>query len=259
MVANPRLVMAALAAVTAGCADGPQRLRDASATSTLSQLWNERREEIVLGDVHFVQATSYRRQVADSAGSLVPVRIPVAAIQRYRAFAAGGLISIQNERGLFLSGEYQRDSAGVDRYVPGTSQLVAEGVRRTATIVATPSGLQKATIDSSAGSPRRLSFVVGHYVVERIVSNEPVVEENAEKYRLVMGTHRFEIDPSYSEVLEQAGASVDRELRFRVLFKFDPFTSRWQFVVADVGPREREFETSIVLETLAGLGRRGAP
>ncbi|HVL69458.1 MAG TPA: peptidylprolyl isomerase [Vicinamibacterales bacterium] len=163
----------------------------------------------------------------------------------YRAMADGGLLALFDERD--LSGSF----TGWGDFLA----LTQAGVQRTATVGLTPKGQALGSVHKVSGCDL-VTFVIGGHRISAIVSNEPL-EVNGERFRIVQGTHVFDIKPEFRDVLAAAGEPTFSDRRFRALLKFDAFDSRWKLQVADVGPREIDFQSQQVPAALASLRLTG--
>ncbi len=167
----------------------------------------------------------------------------------YRAFAAMGYIAIIDERDL------SRGRGGWDDFF----ELSQKGVRRTAQVAITDLGRQNGEV-VKRGEIEKLLVRVGTSKVETIVSDDPF-EFGVDKYRVVQGTHTYDIPndlaAAYAEARPQS-ADLGRERRFKVLLKYDPFEKKWELLEANIGPRAGDFRSNSVDRTLANLKRCGS-
>ncbi|MEK6300519.1 MAG: protein kinase [Acidobacteriota bacterium] len=76
----------------------------------------------------------------------------------------------------------------------------------------------------------------------------PAVDTNEGNYRLVQGTHVFDLRQEFSDVWADLGWPTYRDRRFRVLFKYDTTESKWKVARAMAGsqPRTEVLEMGIL-------------
>ena len=226
-----------LLCLVACSSDGPSNLRDGTAKSVLQEAWKEELRVFKLGSIQF------RR--GNSSG---PGYDMLSSYPRYRALANKGLLKLENDRD--LSGNF----TGWNDFFA----LTQSGVQRTSTVVLTPEGAKIGTVHQVANTEGKfVTFIFGGYRIEKIVSNE-AVDMNGDKYRVVLGTHVFEVRPEFLDVMTQAGEPTFRDRRFRALLKYDAFDSKWKLQISDVGPRDVDFQSQNVPTRLAQLRLTGA-
>lgn len=224
------------AASLAACSsDGPDSLRDSSAAAVLQEAWKEDVWLFNLGPIQF------RRGDSSGPGYTMYSRYPW-----YRVMAEKGLIKLETERD--LSGGF---SGWNDFFA-----LTQAGVQRTATVVLTSEGAKIGSLQNAGTGSEFVTFVVGGYQIEGVVSNE-ALDINGDKYRVIQGTHAFDPKPDFIGVMEDLGQDTSRDRRFRALLKYDVFGSKWKLQIADVGRRDVDFQSQLVPSTLAQLRLTG--
>jgi hypothetical protein len=99
-----------------------------------------------------------------------------------------------------------------------------------------------------------LWIVAGRGTIQEVVANDPV-SIGTDKYRVILGTHTFDVSPGLAEALQAFEPTLGgvRERRFRVLLNYDPFDRGWQVVAQDLGKQSEGFVTDTVGSTLRTL------
>lgn len=230
------LGVASVAMIGACAGNSSTGLRDATVAEILQQAWGQPSLLLNLGEVQFRRGNAYSATFA-----------PVSEYPMYQAVAAMGLVRLERERDLTAS------FTGWDDW----SALTQTGVQRVASVALLPEGEKLATIHPVKDSDRRfVTFVVGAYAIERVVSIEPL-EINSERYSQVLGTHTFDLKSEWREAWVKGGNPDYRERRFRALLKFDPIESKWRLQATDIGPKEADFPTATVPSAIASLRSTG--
>lgn len=208
---------------------------------TLEPSWNFYvREKIFLGTNCFGGATSFARSDGPCALELI------SEYPTYLALAAKGLISLD-------------ETEVPPSAVP--SSLSNVRIERAARVTLTPSGTHVADVDGKANTA---TFVFGTYRLEEISKNIPIAASDG-IYRLVEGTHVFDLRPEFKDLWAQLGKPAYRERRFRTVFTHDTKSGKWQVAISsngrssaeDVGPRNGEFESANVPPTVDELPLKG--
>jgi len=217
-------------------------------TTDLESTWDYyARLKLFLGPICFGDATTFARSDGFCALELM------SDYPQYSALEARGLITL-NEISL--------------ADVPSSaipSHLSHVSIQRAARVALTASGGQLAVMDAKNNTA---TFVFGTYKVEQITKNTPIASADG-IYRLVEGTHRFDVRPELKNVWEKAGQSTYRERRFRAVYYYNEkgypgctnCSPKWEVATAsngrytakDVGPRNADFETANVQPTVDDL------
>ena len=132
----------------------------------------------------------------------------------------------------------------------------------------TPAGEKVANLDRKANTA---TFVFGTHRLEQVLVNSPIAT-SAGVYRLVEGTHVFDLNPIYADLYAQFGWPTYRERRFRKIYTYKGYemtdangnrsTSAPSWRTArrdenhsayDLGPRDGPFESTDVPPTLRAL------
>jgi hypothetical protein len=211
---------------------------NADPKATIEAAWNGARVGLVTGQVRFIDAASAQRRPDASRGEDALSELPL-----YRAFAAKGFVAISAERDL-TSG-----FTGWGDFM----QLTQAGVRRTAHVTLTDKGKAAGEVTNLGGGVEELWLHLGHAEIKDIVANDTVTI-GADHYRVVMGTHTFDIPEDLKAAYAEArGEHFGRERRFKALLKYDPFKKTWVYIGADLGPRDGNFSSDIINQVLAKL------
>lgn len=220
------------------CSGGPDAGTISQMKTAIESEWNRTNLGLVIGDVRFVQVGGLGGGTPEpSKGEDALSELPL-----YRAFAAEGLITITDERDL------TNGFSGWSDWF----QLTQSGVRRTAKIALTGKGMQSGEV-KKAGNVDELWLRVGTAKIEDIVANDSLTI-GTDHYRVVQGTHTFEIPQNLAAAYAEArGDRLGRERRFKALLKYDPFEKKWLYLEADQGPRTGAFTTERVDQALAAL------
>lgn len=230
------VVLLPLGSFAACSSDSPTNLTDGTAAAVLQEAWKEEVKLFLLGPIQF------RRGNSSGPGYAMLSDYPL-----YRSVTEKGLLRLDDERD--LSGSF----TGWNDFFA----LTQSGVQRTATVALTDQGAKLGSVRKVGDTEREfVTFVVGTYRIDKIVSNE-AVDLNGEKFRVVLGTHFFDVKTEYGDALAAAKVPTYRDRRFRALLKYDAFESKWKLRVADVGPREVDFQSQNVPTTLAQLRLTG--
>jgi hypothetical protein len=209
-------------AISACSADSPPGLRDTTAATIIQKRWNEASSvPIKPGIVPFH---------GDRSSSAMHASF--SEYPKYQAAAHMKLIKLENDRPLS---------------------------QRVATISLTPAGQKIATTyQVKKGDLRFATFPCGEYRVEKIIRNKPL-EISGNKYleyRVVTGTHVFELRTEFRELCLAHGEAETRGRHFRALLKHDPVANNWSLEASDAGLGEFDFESTNVLTALAALRAR---
>jgi hypothetical protein len=221
-----------------GCSGGPDAGTTSQMKAAIEPAWNGMNFGLVTGDVRFIQVGGLGGGTPQaSKGEDAVNELPL-----YRAFAANGLITITDERDL---------TSGFTGW-GDWFQLTQSGVRRTAKITLTEKGKQSGEVKKT-GNVDELWLRVGTAKIEDIVANDALTI-GADRYRVVQGTHTFDIPQDVAAAYAEArGDRLGRERRFKALLKYDPFEKKWMYLGADLGPRTGAFPTVHVDQALAKL------
>lgn len=230
--------IAASVFLAVACSRDPARLTDGAAADVfLSEYGKEHIQQITLGPLAF--RTQDSESPADTSISVYPL---------YQSFAKAGLIALENERDL---------STGFSGWSDFLAQA-QQGVQRVANVKLTEAGAKLGKLqDVRIGDNSFVNFVVGEYEVEKIITNE-LIDINGEKYRVILGTHVFNVNPALSDAVAQTRIPTDRDRRFRALLKYDAVTSKWKMEGADSSRRDTDFSSKIVPAMVANLRRTGS-
>jgi len=216
-------------------------LSRAQIAQVLESTWNYyESEEIYLGANCVGNSTSFGRLSGPCALALE------SDYPTYRALADKGLLTITESR--------------IDALPPGSLPSYANA-QFVATIALTAAGERVAALDPSK---QTATFTFGSYHVDVILKNE-TIQADSGSYRLVEGTHVFDVNPKLADLRATLGRTEsERERRFRVVFKYDEQSSKWKVANAsngtstaeDIGPRTGGYESDNVPPTVAELERR---
>ena len=236
---RPAVALIALAAtsVLSSCSGGSGTGSNREISAAIESAWNGATLGLVAGEVRFIAGGMAGRTPDASKGEDALSELPL-----YRAFAAKGLITISDERD--LTGSF----TGWNDWF----QLTQSGVRRTARVALTERGRQSGEV-KKVGEVEELFLRVGAAKIEEIVANDALVF-GADQYRVVQGTHTFDIPEDIAAAYSEAsGNQLGRERRFKALLKYDPFEKKWAYLGADLGARAGNFATNHVDQALALL------
>lgn len=211
--------------------------------------WNfYARRKVFLGANCFGGATSFARAQGFCALELI------SDYPEYSALAADGLINLAE---ISLA---DIPPSAVPPYLP-------KGFERAARVSLTSAGTPLADVDTNTHTA---TFVFGTFRVEQVSKNIPIAASDG-AYRLVEGTHVFDLKPALKNAWAQAGKPTYRDRRFRAVFQYDskgrPGCTQcdpaWKVAVAsnqsvhDVGPRNGEFESANVPPMIDELPMKG--
>jgi hypothetical protein len=217
----------------------------------LENSWNfYAREVIFLGLNLLGNTTSFGRPDGDPPSALTLL----SDYPKYQALESKGLLLLE------------------DVTIPPAAYSRAK-LERAVRISLTPAGERLASVDKKASTA---TFVFGTYKLENVLVNTPI-ETSDGVYRLVEGTHVFDLRPEFADVSATMGWPAYRERRFRVIFTYkgqewrdnkgnagmDP--PKWRVATAsngrysaeDTGPRTGAFESSNVPPTEGALRSKG--
>lgn len=215
------LLLGVASAATLGACGGntASGLRDAAAAQILQESWGQPTLLLNLGEIEFKPGNAY---------------------PMYQAVAAMGLVRLESKS-----------------FPEWQEILLSRAGIKVASVALLPEG-EKVAIHSVKDNDRRfVTFVVGAYSIERVVSIEPL-EVNGERYSQVLGTHTFDLKPEWREAWVKGGNPDYRERRFRALLKYDAIESKWRLQATDTGAREADFPTDSVPRAIASLRSTGA-
>ena len=99
------------------------------------------------------------------------------------------------------------------------------------------------------GNNTWLVFPPGEFSVTSIAKNEER-KKGVDDYRLVMVAFSVDWNPLVSRHQEVMGRPHSKNRKAIVLFKWDPFTSKWVYVASDQANANEEFKTNYVTNTL---------
>ena len=221
------LVLPMLVALTA-CPSKPGSLSNSEAKKQIEAIWNVPDVGLVLGQIKFVDVNFLHRAAEASRGEDV-----WSELRLYHAFVDKGLIAVGDEREL------------------GGNQARETGVWKTASVAITDKGRSAGEV-KKAGNFEELWLTVGHSKIVNIVTNDSIVI-GANRYRVVMGTHTFDVPDDLRAAFGEARPSVGRERKFKVLLNYDPFKNSWGLGAMDMAPQAGEFQSSNVDNRLAQL------
>lgn len=223
------------------CSGANETGSDREMKAAIESAWNGPALGLVTGEVRFIGGGFLGRQPDVSKREDALSELPL-----YRAFSARGFITVTDERDL-TSG-----FTGWDDWL----QLTQSGVRRTARVTLTDRGRHSGNVET-VGDVEVLRLRVGTAKIEEIVAND-LLEIGADRYRVVLGTHTFDIPEDIAQAYAEArGDQLGRERRFKALLKYDPFEETWTYLGADLGPRAGSFATDHVDQALAQLRLTG--
>lgn len=85
----------------------------------------------------------------------------------------------------------------------------------------------------------------GTFKIEKIVRNEEQ-KKVVDYYRVVMGTFTASWTAEYREYASSMGRQLSDKRKFKVLYAYDAFTSKWKIVAWDYANLDEEFHTNYV-------------
>lgn len=222
----------------AACSQGIETLE---AKTAIEHAWNKRSIGLVNGDVSFIGGLAGQRRLDAAKGEDSASKFPL-----YRAFAAKGYITIDNER--------ETKNGGWDAFF----QMTQNGVLKTARVTITPLGRQNGEIET-AGKVEQLWLGTGTTKIEQIVSSESY-QVGSEKYRVAQDTHTWDVDPELAAAYAEASSNdtMGRERKFRALLVYDAFGKQWKHLGTDFGLREGQFTTNQVDQAVMSFQRSGS-
>lgn len=163
----------------------------------------------------------------------------------YKAFERLGLISIEEDRGF-------RDHKSGKKFSWGDYNQQFSGVIDKIVVRDTSKGKD---IAQQGGLPQKngwLTIKQGMFYVEGIVRNE-ALRRGTYDYRLTMATYVARWTPEYKQAVEMSGRRILDERKAMLLFKYDPFDSKWVIVASDYANRSEEFTTDNVSRAISKL------
>lgn len=227
-------------------------LPDTTIRRDLEHGWNFYSSEVIYLGLNLLgNTTSFARAEGEPPAALTLM----SDYPKYQALATKGLLLLQ------------------DAAIPPAAYSRAK-LESAVRVSLTPSGERVATVDKNRDAA---TFVFGTYRVEDVAKNTPI-ETSDGIYRLVEGTHVFELKPEFADLWATLGLPAYRERRFRMIYTYKgdeqrdvatgaiTMTSpRWTVAIAsngrysagDVGPRTGDFESSNVPQTEAALRLKG--
>jgi hypothetical protein len=228
----------------------------ATITKDREYSWNfYSRCEVLLG-LHLFGNTSGGTDIHGNPPSTLTL---MSAFPTYTALAQKGLLVLEDVSSTGIPrGAFQRDAL----------------IERAAKVSLTVAGEKLAMLDKKANTA---TFVFGTHKLETLLLNDPI-DTNDGTYRLVEGTHVFDLRPEYSDLASRLGWSTYRERRFRVIYTYKGWEGRdstgrkttspaiWRVAEAsngrysaeDDGPRTGPYTSSNVPPTVAALRRKGS-
>ncbi len=225
-----------------GCSSRNAPSGDSEVRAAIESMFNEPDVGVGIGDIGFGTGRSDIRKSQDQLSEL-----PI-----YRALAAKGLISIANERDL------TSNFGGWGDWFA----LTQDGIKRTATVSIEDENLKQLPPCKAEGGNvncrvrfdgvDQLWLRIGKSKIQDIVANDSVLI-GATRYRVVMGTHTYEVPPDLQAAMDSARGAMGRERRFKVLLEYDPFVKRFKLVALDLAERSKDFSSSSVDDLLAQL------
>jgi len=155
------------------------------------------------------------------------------------AWAKVGLVSVTADQ------RYEKSKKGDGYNWDQWHPMTQEGVSAKITVSPTDNG--KRLIDPEKTS--QIKFPQGTFKVATVAKNEER-KKGVDDYRLIM----VAFDAAWSPLLKQfsqiIGKTIAENRKAIVLFKWDPFSSKWKIVATDVANANEEFKSSQAADAL---------
>lgn len=227
----------ALALISIGFQALGAQLSDEEAQTILETEWNQ--ISIQLINIGEFQVTS--RLPSNSPKGV----ISSALFRDLQAYNRVGLVSITADK------KYEDFKRGQGFSWDNWAQLTMENVESRIIVAKTPVGQR---LSQSHHLPQRSDVLLirqGTFHVSRIVKNEPIAA-GLDECRLVLVAYNAVWTPEFVQAEELLGRTLKVNRKARVLFRHDPFQSKWAIVAADPANLDAEFSTDSVSEYMAG-------
>jgi hypothetical protein len=190
-----------------------------------TDVWGKNYQKILIGDF---------RVVKDDFRSNEPNIITDSTFRTLKAWERAGLIEIAHDK------HFDAYKKGKDFSWDQWNQQTQRGVVNKIRVVPSREGAQYVTTHVN---PHYVSAPSGKYTITKIIKNEER-RNGIDEYRLVMFTYDAEEPPMRKIYIQSMGLKLNSEKRKAiVLFKFDPFTTKWTQIAIDSANASDEFLT----------------
>jgi len=125
------------------------------------------------------------------------------------------------------------------------NEMTSRGLSAIITVTPTSTGAQ--LIDKE--NPKRIKFLQGNFIVTNVVKNE-ARKKGVDDYRLVMVAYTAQWNKLLKQYSQIIGKPLAEKRKAIVLFKWDPFSSKWKRVANDVANANEEFKTRKTADAL---------
>ncbi len=125
--------------------------------------------------------------------------------------------------------------------------IVNKNVRAKIAVSATESG--KRYVDPA--NSRQIIISEGTFTISKVAKNEEK-KKGLDDYRLLMLSFDAAYNPLVKQFKQIMGSPLEAKRKAIVLLKWDPFSSRWNFVAIDAANESEEFKTNRVANALSG-------
>lgn len=233
MKATARYLLLILICFLAACSKkggSPTSLDDSEAKKILLQVWNQPYIGFPLGNVEVSHGLSGKRDPAKRLFNQED-------LNSFRIWMDVGIISMSIQRDL------TQEKFTWDNW----SKLTQGGVAQEVSISLTELGRE---INESV-DPDFLRFAEAKFTINDITSKE-FKELGFDKYCYITGVHQAEYIPAVKEAIERMSSQkIEKERKFRAIFKFDPIESTWTMAAFDITTsRDAQFSTNNVQAAL---------
>ncbi len=194
-------------------------LSDREAKALVEKSWNALSWSLPMGKFDVAKDGSQRENT-----------IPEIAYKSYKAYEKFGVIKITRDSAWETTGK-ARDPA----------------IEAKIDVAVGPAGIKFVDRDN----PNRLKGQMGLFTVTSIVKNEEK-KIGVNEYRLLMVTHEAKMKSPFAEVSAEMnnGKSMTGKRKAMVLFKWEPFESKWKLVAEDVAEPTTDFTSNFVSSAL---------
>ncbi len=230
----------ALLAPYLGCGpakQAPPQLSDSQAIEIIQTQWKEWSSfRVHLGTF----------EITEDELDLSKQRLPRATLDSYKAWEEVGLIKIKTQKNL---------SEGFTGW-SDWNKLFTEGVQSVVYIYPTERGKPMgAEVKDPDIGPSLLLIPQGDRAIDKVIKNEPV-RIGLDEYRVVFGTYTTDYTPEARAYYEKSSRAIERENRFKAVLEFDPFLTKWRFLISDEAGLNQGFRTDSVNFFLKQISER---
>lgn len=167
-------------------------------------------------------------------------RISEGTYKNVIALSKTGLLSVA------LDSRYEDFKKGKGFGLDQWMQLTTQNVIAKISISPTPEG-QKLALPGD--EPNSLYLPTASHTVTSVVKNEGK-QKGVDDYRLIMVAYTKNYHPLYKQFAGHRGLALNSSRKAIVLFKWDPFASKWVLVAVDDAASDENFTTSNVATRL---------